>query len=216
MNAAVATYHLDITEPKSTRGLLADYRPHAARRAHPTASRPAPVGAHRKRPPVPTTGPGSASPPRTLRPCRLSASGHTPSAQGAAAAAPAGHRPCPPRAAQPARRIPGPGGPDSPRPAEPLVLHPGGPCRSGRLRRTRLAGRQDDGQARCGRRDRRDGGASVDEDGGRPAVDELLSPDRAEGPPWRTGSPTVPAVTSTIRQGGTAATRVTPPARRPC
>ncbi|WP_245876932.1 hypothetical protein [Streptomyces uncialis] len=51
--------------------------------------------------------------------------GHTPPTQDAAPAAPTGHRLHPSGAAEPPRRIPGPGRPCPPGPAELLVLHPG-------------------------------------------------------------------------------------------
>ncbi|MFB7032073.1 MULTISPECIES: MobF family relaxase [unclassified Streptomyces] len=64
VNAAIAAHCLDITEPKTTRGLLADYRLYTAHWARPDSTHA------RRRPLTSTTGPRPASPPRTVRPCR--------------------------------------------------------------------------------------------------------------------------------------------------
>ncbi|MFC8494018.1 hypothetical protein ACFUJU_25100 [Streptomyces sp. NPDC057235] len=66
VNAAIAAYCLDITEPKTARGPLADYRLYTTHWAHPDPART------RRRSPeaAPDVDHRPASPPRTVRPCR--------------------------------------------------------------------------------------------------------------------------------------------------
>ncbi|MGA4980287.1 MobF family relaxase [Streptomyces cinereoruber] len=86
VNAAIATYCLDVTEPKTTRGLLADYRLYTTHWAHPDPARSRrrapeavpdvdhrpPAGLTAPNVPAPPGKPGSGISPATLRSCRWS------------------------------------------------------------------------------------------------------------------------------------------------